>query len=353
MLKVIDKDGDPVSTDTLTFTSSMPAVATVRSNGLVDGVSTGNTTITVTSIYGNAKAYVIVNVRDLKVVSSSNTITAGMPIPLQMRAVLIPGEEPLDSLITWTAMDAEDDSTDGITITSDSSHGAYGYLTTTRTEAGKVDVIASSTYRLEAKKDPPVDIVGTETPVVVIEAGTGWNPLAAVGDTFTLTAERSGTSDPVMWSSNNTSVATVSDGVIDVVGVGDAIITASAGTAKAEFEVNARGLVIGPEDAELKLSLLGTLLSGLLGSDPLQLYVTMTGGTSDIPVSTVVWEIANIDALTLLSTPKIDKHSGVLSMEAGLLNITGLLAIGSVDVKASLPGTNITATKSIDIVSLL
>jgi hypothetical protein len=79
----------------------------------------------------------------------------------------------------------------------------------------------------------------------------------------------------------------------------------------------------------------------------------MTGGTSDIPVSTVVWEIDNIDALTLLSTPKLDRHSGVLSMEAGLLNITGLLAIGDVTVRASLPGTNITTTKDIPILSVL
>ena len=61
-----------------------------------------------------------------------------------------------------------------------------------------------------------------------------------IGSTITLTATVSpenATEPAVTWSSDNTAVATVEDGVVTAVGVGEAIITAKAGEMTAECKV--------------------------------------------------------------------------------------------------------------------
>lgn len=354
MLKVVDKNGNDVPLNTLTFQSSNENIATVDASGYVFGKNTGDTTITVTSNFGDAKTYVAIHVRGLKVVSSSDSIAKGTP-PLQMSAVLSPGGEPLTSATTWTAND-NNTSTGSSSITSD------GKLSTTRTDSGTVDVIASSTFgNLSAKREPSITIVGiaeTEKTIIIINGES--SRLAAVNDIIPLTATvyQGGTEveDPLItWTSGNTNVATVSnDGEVSVIDAGDAVITAASGDDTAEFTVNARTLVIGPEDAKLELSLTGTLLNGVLGSDPLILTATLTGtGVVSTEASSVRWEILDDNTLSLLSTVTIDSKTGELSMEAGLLNLTGVLSVGKVTVQASIPGTNIKRTKDVTIVSVL
>ena len=56
------------------------------------------------------------------------------------------------------------------------------------------------------------------------------NVAVNVGETSTLTATLTGGTATVVWTSSNTGVATVVNGVITGVGAGTATITASAGT---------------------------------------------------------------------------------------------------------------------------
>lgn len=78
-----------------------------------------------------------------------------------------------------------------------------------------------------------------------------------IGETETLTAtvEPSDATDPVLWQSSDDAVASVRDGVVSALGVGDATITAAAGSVSATCEVSVKKTVT-LEPVDLGLSVL-------------------------------------------------------------------------------------------------
>jgi hypothetical protein len=78
---------------------------------------------------------------------------------------------------------------------------------------------------------------GTQCTGIVLSADTA--SLGAIGDTVKLTATLTpaNTTDSVVWTTSDRTIATVADGVITASGVGTATITATCGLASATCEV--------------------------------------------------------------------------------------------------------------------
>lgn len=89
-------------------------------------------------------------------------------------------------------------------------------------------------------------ISNMQTPVACTGITLSANAIAfeSTTDTQTLTATvtPSNTTDSVIWSSDNTDIATVSDGIITPIADGSCIITATCGTQSATCSVTIRGI---------------------------------------------------------------------------------------------------------------
>lgn len=82
-------------------------------------------------------------------------------------------------------------------------------------------------------------------PCTALSLSSSTLSFTAIGNTSTLTATPtpSNTTDVISWSSSNTSVATVADGVVTTVGLGAATITASCGEQTATCAVTVNNVV--------------------------------------------------------------------------------------------------------------
>lgn len=316
IVALVENDGVADADHEITWASSAENIATVNSSGIVTGINLGDAAITITSKSG-ATAKVMIHVREIEVRPASGQITKD--VGLQMEALILPGEELTDSKLTWTL------SNNNAAIT------PAGFLSTTA-ETGQVDVVASSTYGNLTSGSANIDIVANTTSIVRIEEGS--SRMMAVEETFQLTANLAG----VTWNSSKDSVATVdSNGLITVVGLGDATITAtSGGGATATFDVYARKLTI--DNLGLELS----------AGDDTTVTATLSGGTTPVAATNLNWSVSGGGGLL---TKVSISQDGVLSSQ-GLLGLD-IVGVSTVLVTATVPSNPLlTDTKPIALVGV-
>lgn len=92
-----------------------------------------------------------------------------------------------------------------------------------------------------------VTIQQNEKPCTAIALDQSTKTVTALGNfTLTPTVTPSDTTDEVIWTSSNTSVATVAAGVVSVVGLGTATVTATCGEQTATCAVTCNEVTISP-----------------------------------------------------------------------------------------------------------
>lgn len=96
---------------------------------------------------------------------------------------------------------------------------------------------------------------------ITLDQATG--EITVIGNTLTLTPTLSpaDTTDTVTWASSDTTVATVSNGVVTTVGIGTATITASCGNYSASCTITSRAFLAGVNLGGVNLAG-GTLAGG-------------------------------------------------------------------------------------------
>lgn len=151
-----------------------------------------------------------------------------------------------------------------------------------------------------------------------------------VGESLTLKATvlpENATDKTVTWTSNNTSVATVSDGVVKAVGAGSASITATAGGKNATCTITVKEAVI----AVTSVTLSKTSLSLLEGE---KATLTATVSPSDATDKTVTWTSSNEKVMTVYD-------GTVTAVKAGTATVTATAgdksATCEVQVSAKVP----------------
>jgi trimeric autotransporter adhesin len=300
-------------TGSVIYTSSKPLVAIATPTGLLQGLTTGNATVTATS--GSVSASLSVTVtaatlQSLTLGTGSLTVAAGISSQLSAIGSYSDGStQDLSSTVTWSTSAS---SIAAVNATGDVTGLAVGTATINAT-LGSISGSASVTV--------------TQATVVSITV----NPLsvtiaAGQSQAFTATATLTDgtTSDvtaSVHWSISNPVLATISNslgnaGALAALVPGTGTVSASLGsvTGTATLYVNAASLVgisVGPTGLSLALGV------------PAQLTATGTysdGSTQDITAS-VAWSTSNGQSLTVSA--------------AGLVTP---LSIGSATVTASMNG---------------
>ena len=274
---------------TLIWSSSNNAVATVNSNGLVTSVALGSTDITVTTTNGNYQETCTVTVVNPSSVTgvSLNQIDItldGAGVTTQLTATIDPSDATVQT-VTWSSSNesaATVSSTGLVTSVADGS----ATITVTTTDGGHT---ASCI----------VTVTNVTVPVTGVTINLSTLILDGAGDTGQLTATISpsdATTQGVVWSSNNTDVATVSStGLVTGVANGTAVITvtSSDGGISADCEVSVTNVIVpvtGITLAQSSLTLNGAGDTGQL---------TATINPSDATNQGVLWGSNNTDIATV------------------------------------------------------
>jgi len=220
---VKDQNGNVMTGQTVTWTTSNAAAATVNSSGVVTGVAAGSATITATSSGKTGTSAITVTaippvVTTVTVAPSSASIVAGATTSLQATVKDQNGNVMTGQTVTWSTNNAA-----AATVNSSGvvTGVAAGSATITATSGGK-----SGTSSITVTAVPPVVTTVTVAPT---------SASVVAGATTTLQAtvkDQNGnvmTGQTVTWSTNNAAAATVSSGgVVTGVAAGAATITATS-----------------------------------------------------------------------------------------------------------------------------
>ena len=204
---------------TITWSSSNTSVATV-SNGVVKAVGFGTATITAKSNNGKtASCSVTVNpIQPTGIKATPETSTLyGLNSTVKLSANVMPSNAT-NKAVTWSSRN-----TSVATVSSDGTVKAVGYGTTVITAKTVNGLTSNCTVTVN-----PIAVTGVSLNKTSLSfTGTGSS------QTLTATVSPSNaTNKTLTWSSSNTSVATVSNGVVKAVGFGTATITAKSNNGK-------------------------------------------------------------------------------------------------------------------------
>ena len=200
---------------TVNWSSSDLSVATITTNGMVIAMGGGKATITARIGYESASCEITVKVPVKYVMLSQNSLTLNEGESVTLKATVIPDDAD-NKDVTWSTSDGS--------IVSVDQDGTIHAL-----KQGSADILAKAG-----------DIQATCT-VTVIKKVTSItldkdNLTLLVGNTATLTATvlpDDATDKTVMWDTSYPEVATVENGVVKGISVGEATIIATSGTVSA------------------------------------------------------------------------------------------------------------------------
>ncbi|MCY3712572.1 MAG: Ig-like domain-containing protein [Gemmatimonadetes bacterium] len=249
---VRDQNNNPMTGQTVNWTSSNTAVATVSGSGLVTAVSNGTTQITARS--GN--------------VSGTSNITVAEPVPT--RIVVTPSSQTLEAIgatvqLSASVLDQRNNAMSGQTITWSSGDEAVATVSGTGLVTAVSNGMAEITARSGSLSDNATITVASPVATSITIEPAAYT-LEAIGATVQLTAtvldqrENEMSDATVTWSSGDESVATVDEnGLVSAVADGMAEITAQSGDAMgtaaisvAVFEPVATSITIEPASHTLE-----------------------------------------------------------------------------------------------------
>ena len=227
------------------WTTSNSGVVRV-SNGTVTAVGEGTAKITAAAGGKSASCTVTVEKEETEIIPvdsvtlNRNSLELGLNEAFTLSATVAP-ENATDKAVVWTTSDS------GVVRVSNGTVTAVGEGTAKITAAaGGKSASCTVTVKNAEPEFIPVDSVTLNRESLELK----------VDETFTLTAliaPSDATETEIIWNSDNTSVATVADGIVTAVGVGTANITATAGgvTAVCEIGVIAKDEPVIPPDPDV------------------------------------------------------------------------------------------------------
>ena len=295
----------------VTWSSDHEAVATVDQNGTVTARRGGQAIITVTTADGSKTATCTVRVRIQigEPVQSVGLNKTELALEVGKTGTLEAKVEPSDATnknVTWSSSNSEVATVDNGVVTAVSAGEAI--ITVTTEDGAKT---ATCKVTVNAPQTVPVTGVTLDKAELTLEKGS----------TGTLEAKvepSDATNKNVTWSSSNSEVATVDNGVVTAVSAGEAIITVTtedgAKTATCKVTVNAPQTVpvtgVTLDKAEL------TLEKGSTGT------LTATVAPQNATNNTVTWSSSNPEFVTVA-------NGTVTAVSAGTATITVTTADGN------------------------
>lgn len=209
--------------NSVTWSSSNTAVATVSSNGTVSGVGAGSTTITASAndssgVTGSHPITVTSAVVLVSSVSLSGASSVDVAATISLTATVLP-ETATDSSLTWSSSDTA--------IATVSASGAV-----TGVSAGTAVVTATANDSSSTVGSKSITVNSASTTTLVSSISLSGVSSLDVDATATLSASvlpSNATDSSLTWSSSDTSIATVdSSGTVTGISAGSVTITAAA-----------------------------------------------------------------------------------------------------------------------------
>ncbi len=225
------------------WSSSNEKTVTVSDRGVIQAIAEGTSTIKAEAGGKSATCAVTVEktiVAVTEVTLDRTSLTLKVNETFTLSATVAP-ENATDKAVKWTTSDS------GVVRVSNGTVTAVGEGTAKITAAaGGKSASCTVTVKNAEPEFIPVDSVTLNRESLELK----------VDETFTLTAliaPSDATETEIIWNSDNTSVATVADGIVSAVGVGTANITATAGgvTAVCEIGVIAKDEPVIPPDPDV------------------------------------------------------------------------------------------------------
>ena len=277
----------------LTFTSSNTNIATVDSNGIITGISNGDTILTVkdnnTNISDSCMVRVI-NKEASELVLLDNNIKLKVNESKELKVVI----NPIDfkDLITWTSSDERVAIVDSKGIVT-----AVGY--------GNAEIKAVYGNR-EARTNVnvyiPVDNITLDKDHISLPVNT----TTTIKPTVTPTEA---SNQEIIWESSNPSVATIDNGLIKGISEGKTTITVSIGDKKAIVDV----VVIIPVES-IKLNKTSLTLKK---DDSETLIATIN--PSNVTNKQVTWKSSNDNIVSVDNNGKVTgKGTGTVTITASI-----------------------------------
>ncbi len=293
----------------LTWSSSNTSIATVDTSGKVTGVKSGTVTITATAkdrgtVSGKYSVDILLPVTNITLDKSSAVIYTNNTNGLQLNPTLTPSGASLSS-VSW-----------------ESSNAAIA----TVSKAGVVKPVAPGTVTItcRSKSNSSVTAVCTITVKQYVESVAINREIASIAADETLQLNtvvlpNNATDKSLVWTSSDTSVATVSNsGLVTGVGGGTAVITATAndGSGKKDsFKI----VVV-----ELPTSTPSVPVSGITtGSSSMTVYTVNKTAQISASVSpsnadsSIIWASSNESVATVDNTGKITMIRGGTTILTG------------------------------------
>lgn len=304
---------DDATNKAVSWESSDAETVSVDANGVVTGNKIGSATITVTTEDGGKTATCVVTVSHKHIesidISQSTLALTLASAATQLTATYSP-DDATDTELTWTVDKPE--------IATVSSTG----VVTPVAEGTAIVTVANGSVSATCT----VTVSAVEITAVTLDLSTLTFTMGDATQTLTATVEpENATVKTVTWSSDNPSVATVTNGVVTPVGVGECTITATAGakTATCVVTVNPKAVTgITLDKSTLEISVNGSAV------------LTATVEPEDATNKTVIWHSAGESIATVT-------NGIVTGVAAGVTTITAttedgnFFAICDVTVKAN------------------
>jgi len=314
---VRDQNNNPMTGQTVSWTSSNTAVATVSGNGLVTAVSNGTTQITARS--GNA--------------SGTSNITVAEPVPT--RITITPSSQTLEAIgataqLRATVRDQRNNVMSGQTITWSSGDETVATVSGT----GLVTAVSNGMAEISAKSGSlsASAAITVDSPVATsLAIEPAEYTLEAIGATVQLAAtvldqrENAMMSDvTVTWSSGDESVATVdANGLVTAMDNGMVEVTAQAGDAMGTAAITVSQV---PANISIEVDAEATTLTEIGQTLPLMVSVS---DANDEPIAEpdVTWMSSDEAVVT------VDEDGLVEAVGDGMAEVTA--ASGEVSDKVS------------------
>ena len=291
---------------TVTWSTSDAAVATVE-NGVVTAVSEGTATITAKA--GDKTATCVVTVSKKVIAVSGITLS-------QTTAALTEGE-----IVTLTATVTPADATDK-TVTWSTSDTAVATV-----ENGVVTAKSAGTATITAKAgEITATCVVTVSKKVIAVSGIALSQTTSSlieGESVTLTATvtpADATDKTVTWSTSDTNVATVDNGVVTAKSAGTATITAKAGEKSATCVV-----IVEKKEIAVSGITLSQTTASLIEGESVTLTATVT--PTDATDKTVTWTTSDATVATVENGVVTAKSAGTATITAKAGEVTAICVV--------------------------
>ena len=211
---------------TVSWNSSDETIATVE-NGVVTAIAEGDAVITVTTYDGGFTAQceilvreAVIPVESVEINEESLDLTVGDE-PVQLSVTVLP-EDATDKSVVWTSSDET-----VVTVSEEGLITIIGVGTSSIT-ASSGNVISEPCVVTVSEQIIQVESIIISEPTLYLEIGD------EPAELYAIITPSDATDKTVTWASDNESVVTVDDGIVTIIGVGQANITASAGDVVSE-----------------------------------------------------------------------------------------------------------------------